>query len=147
MPCLPFYCSHCALFILRLTPGDPVENILGLKATAEEMQKINHQLGLDLPMHSQYLQYLGNLAKGDMGKTIVGNKDVSLLLKERMAPTMIIAFSSVSLSAVMGIFLGIMAGFNKSRWFDKSSRLLSLLALAFPIFSLAPLLVFSFQLN
>lgn len=136
-------------FVIRLSPGDPVETVLGQKATQEEIAKLRTQLGLDLPMMTQYGIYLKGLLHGDMGKSIFGNKDVTALLKERMSPTVILATVSVSLSAVIGIFLGIWAGFKKNKGFDKFSRLISLFALAFPIFSLAPLLVliFSIKLN
>lgn len=136
-------------FVIRMSPGDPVETVLGQKATQEEIMKLKTQLGLDLPMSSQYKEYLKGLTKGDMGKTIFGNKDVKELLKERMRPTILLAAVSVAISAVVGIFLGILAGYKKNEGFDKLSRVISLFALSFPIFSLAPLMVllFSIKLN
>lgn len=136
-------------FVIRLSPGDPVETVLGQKASQEEIQKLKTQLGLDLPMGSQYKEYLKSLGRGDLGKTIFGNKDVKELLKERMKPTVLLASVSVSIAAVVGIFLGILAGYRKNKSFDKLSRIISLFALSFPIFSLAPLLVllFSIKLN
>lgn len=136
-------------FVIRLSPGDPVETVLGQKATQEEITKLRNQLGLDKPMSVQYLDYLKSLSRGDMGKSIFGNKDVTALLKERMGPTVVLATTSVSLAAIIGIILGIWAGYKKNKSFDKFSRVISLFALAFPIFSLAPLLVllFAIQLN
>lgn len=136
-------------FVIRLSPGDPVETVLGQKATQEEITKLRTQLGLDKPMSVQYLDYLKSLSRGDMGKSIFGNKDVTALLKERMGPTVVLATTSVSLAAIIGIILGIWAGYKKNKSFDKFSRVISLFALAFPIFSLAPLLVllFAIQLN
>lgn len=136
-------------FVIRLSPGDPVETVLGQKATQEEIVKLQTQLGLNLPLFTQYRYFLKNLAVGDLGKTIFGAKDVKGLLKERMGPTITLAAVSVSLSAVIGMFLGIMAGYKKNQAFDKFSRIISLFALSFPIFSLAPLLVlfFSIKLN
>jgi peptide/nickel transport system permease protein len=136
-------------FVIRLSPGDPIETVLGQKATQQEISKLKNQLGLDLPLSSQYGHYLQSLVKGDLGKTIFGNKDVKELLKERMRPTIILASISVTLAAIIGIFLGIWAGFKKNKSFDTFSRLISLFALSFPIFSLAPLLVliFSIKLN
>lgn len=144
-----FLALSTIFFVIRLSPGDPVETVLGQKATHEEIQKLKIQLGLDLPMSSQYKEYLKALSKGDLGKTIFGNKDVKELLKERMMPSIILASVSVTIAAFVGIFLGIMAGYKKNKGFDKFSRLISLFALSFPIFSLAPLLVlfFSIQLN
>lgn len=136
-------------FVIRMSPGDPVETVLGQKATQEEILKLKTQLGLDLPLISQYKIFLKELAHGNLGKTIFGAKDVKELLKERMKPTVILATVSVSLSAIIGMFLGVMAGYRKNRGFDKLSRIISLFALSFPIFSLAPLLVlfFSIKLN
>jgi peptide/nickel transport system permease protein len=136
-------------FVIRLSPGDPIETVLGQKATQEEILKLKVQLGLDLPMSAQYGNYLISLSKGDLGNSIFGNKNVKALLKERMKPTVILAFISVTLAAFFGIFLGIWAGYKKNKNFDKLSRLISLFALSFPIFSLAPLmvLIFSIKLN
>lgn len=134
-------------FVIRMSPGDPVETVLGQKATQEEIMKLKSQLGLDLPMSAQYKAYLKGLTKGDMGKTIFGNKDVKELLKERMKPTITLASISVTLAAIVGIFLGILAGYKKNKSFDKFSRLISLFALSFPIFSLAPLMVLLFSIK
>lgn len=144
-----FVALTAIFFVIRLSPGDPVETVLGQKATQEEILKLQTQLGLDLPISKQYQNYLKALSKGDLGKTIFGNKDVKELLKERMYPSIILASISVTLAAITGIFLGIMAGYKKNQSFDKFSRLLSLFALSFPIFSLAPLMVllFSIKLN
>lgn len=144
-----FVALTAIFFVIRLSPGDPVETVLGQKATQEEIIKLQTQLGLNLPLHSQYVVFLKGLVKGDLGKTIFGAKDVKGLLKERMGPTVTLAAVSVSLSAVIGMFLGVLAGYKKNKGFDKFSRIISLFALSFPIFSLAPLLVlfFSIKLN
>ena len=147
--CTIFIALTAIFFVIRLSPGDPVETILGQRATQEELIKLKTQLGLNLPLFVQYKIFLKGLTKGDLGKTIFGAKDVKALLKERMMPTIILATVAVSLSAFIGMFLGIMAGFKKNKFFDKFSRIISLMALSFPIFSLAPLLVifFSIKLN
>ncbi len=133
-------------FVIRLSPGDPVESILGQKATEVEMQKVREQLGLHLPMMEQYKIYLTGIVKGDLGMALFGKKSVVELLKERMKPTIVLAIFSVSLSAVLGMYLGIMAGYHKSKFFDSMGRIISLVALSFPIFSLAPILVIFFSL-
>ena len=144
-----FVALTAIFFVIRLSPGDPVETVLGQRATQEEISKLRPQLGLNLPLFSQYEVFLKGLTRGDLGKTIFGAKDVKGLLKERMKPTIIVATLAVSLSAVIGMFLGVWAGFKKNKGFDKFSRIISLFALSFPIFSLAPLLVlfFSIKLN
>lgn len=148
--CVTIFIALTAIFfVIRLSPGDPIETVLGQKATAEEILKLKMQLGLDLPIKNQYINYLKNLSKGDLGNSIFGNKNVKELIKERLSPTVILAIFSVGISGVLGIFLGVFAGYKKNKSFDNFSRLISLFALSFPIFSLAPLvvLVFSIKLN
>jgi len=144
-----FLAITAIFFVIRLSPGDPVETILGPKATGEEIAKMQTQLGLDLSLSKQYRNYLKALVKGDMGKTLFGAKDVKELLLERMKPTMILALCSVTLAGIIGTFLGLWSGFKRSKGFDNIARLFSLFALSFPIFSLAPILVliFSIKLN
>lgn len=144
-----FLATTTIFFVIRLTPGDPVETILGQKATGAEILNFKKQLGLDLPITTQYGHYLKDLVVGNLGKSLFGAKEVSQLLMERMKPTFILALIAVPLAALLGITLGFYAGVKKSKKFDNISRLISLLALSFPIFSLAPMLVyiFSIQMN
>ncbi|MDD0854456.1 ABC transporter permease [Halobacteriovorax sp. GB3] len=136
-------------FIIRLSPGDPVERILGPEASLEEIEAYRTQLGLNLPVLKQYLSFLGGLVKGDLGQSLFKKKDVLELLKVHMGPTIMLAFLTVSISAPLGTLMGIWAGFRKSGLADNFLRIFSLLALSFPIFSLAPILVliFSIKLN
>jgi peptide/nickel transport system permease protein len=142
-----FLALTAIFFVIRLTPGDPIETILGPKATGAEIAKLKSQLGMDLPIIIQYKNYFVGLIKGDLGKTLFGQKDVKSLLKERMTPSIVLALVSVSISTFVGVFLGILAGFKKSKSFDNFSRILSLFALSFPIFSLAPILVLFFSIK
>jgi peptide/nickel transport system permease protein len=134
-------------FVIRLTPGDPIETILGQRATGEEILKLRKQLGLDLSIGSQYVIYLKDLMKGSLGKTLFGAKEITVLLAERMKPTIVLAMISVPIAAFFGMALGFTAGYKKTKTFDSFSRLISLFALSFPIFSLAPLLVYIFSIK
>jgi peptide/nickel transport system permease protein len=142
-----FLAVSAIFFVLRMTPGDPIEKILGPEATHQELSKYREQLGLHLPLYEQYFEYLKGVVQGDMGKSLFKKKDVVTLLKNHMGPTVSLAVVAMSFSTVLGIFLGIVAGFNKSKAFDNYSRIISLLALSFPIFSLAPILVFIFAIK
>lgn len=137
-----------AIFIvLRATPGDPVEKILGPEAKIEEIVKLRTQLGLDEPVIIQFKNYLVGMFSGDMGKSLFKNKDVTFLIKKHMGPTIVLAFVSVGLAMILGTMLGIWAGFKKSGLFDNVSRIVSLVFLSFPIFSLAPILVYIFAIK
>jgi peptide/nickel transport system permease protein len=136
-------------FIIRLAPGDPVEKILGAEASAIEISDLRSQLGLDKPMLIQYTDFFLSILNGDFGESLFKKKAVSTLLSDHMPATVILAFTSISISAFLGTFLGIWAGYKKKKAFDNVGRIVSLFALSFPIFSLAPLLVliFSIKLN
>lgn len=142
------YLSLTAIFfVVRLSPGDPVELILGPNAKAEELIKLKTQLGLDKSLKYQYIDYFKKLSVGDLGKSLVGSKDVKSEIKSRLGATFILAFLSVCLSSFIGIFLGIIAGSYKSTAWDSVVRLISLGFLSFPIFSLAPILVLIFSIK
>ncbi len=142
------YLSLTAIFfVVRLSPGDPVELILGPNAKSEELLKLKTQLGLDKSLGHQYLDYLKKLSSGDLGKSLVGSKDVKSEIKSRLSATLIIALMSVAISSFIGILLGLIAGnFKSSKW-DTLVRLISLGFLSFPIFSLAPILVLIFSIK
>jgi peptide/nickel transport system permease protein len=134
-------------FVIRLSPGDPVETILGQKASSAEIAKLRHQLSLDLPLIAQYQNYLKMILKGELGSSLLGSKNIKVLLKERMFPTMILAICSVSISSFLGIFLGLLSGMNRKKFFDQSVRIITLVLLSFPIFSLAPIMVLLFAIT
>jgi len=134
-------------WVVRLSPGDPIEKILGPEAKIGDIQKYRTQLGLDLPMGDQYIAYLKDLVHGDFGTSLFKGKEVLSLLSEHFPPTMVLALTSVLFSSIIGTFLGILSGYKKSQMFDGVTRIVSLLALAFPIFSLAPILVLVFSIR
>lgn len=141
-----FIALSTIFFVLRMTPGDPIERILGPEASESEVQRVREQLGLNDSLLSQYYDYLKGLPTGQMGSSLYKDTPVFELLVEHIPPTMTLAFISVSLAFMIGTFLGITAGAKRASLFDSYSRILSLLALAFPIFSLAPLLVLFFAI-
>lgn len=142
------YLSLTAIFfVVRMSPGDPVELILGPNAKSEELIKLKNQLGLDKTLGQQYKEYLQKLMKGDLGKSLVGSKDVKAEIKSRMTATLILATLSVSLSSFIGIFLGLVAGNFKSSQWDSLVRVISLAFMSFPLFSLAPILVLIFSIK
>lgn len=142
-----FLAVSAIFIILRATPGDPVEKILGPEAKQEEIVKYREQLGLNETLLVQYKNYLIGIFSGEMGESLFKKKDVIVLIKKHMTPTIVLAFLSVGFATILGTFLGIYAGFKKSGLFDNASRILSLVALSFPIFSLAPILVYIFAIK
>jgi peptide/nickel transport system permease protein len=129
-----------------MTPGDPIERILGPEASQSEVERVRDQLGLNDPLFHQYIDYLKGLPTGEMGSSLYKDTPVHELLVQHIPPTMTLALIAVGLAFFLGTFLGITAGAKRASQFDSYSRILSLLALSFPIFSLAPLLVLLFAI-
>jgi len=134
-------------FALRMTPGDPVERLLGPEAKVEEVNKYRSQLGLDQSLLNQYVNFIKGVAVFDLGKSFFKKKDVVELLSVRMQPTMTLAMLSIILSAPIGIFIGVLSALRKSTLTDGIIRVGTLTLLSFPIFSLAPLLVLVFAVK
>ena len=134
-------------FGVRMAPGDPVMKILGPEAKQEEITRYRTQLGLDKPVYIQYGNFFKDLVKGDFGTSLFKKESVWKLLKKHMAPTFILAFLSIALSAFLGIFLGFLGAIYKSQKLDYVLRVFSLCTLAFPIFSLGPVLVLIFAIK
>lgn len=145
---LTLFISLSAIFVLiRFSPGDPVERILGPNAKQEDIIKYREQLKLDRPLGEQYKNYFIDIFKGDMGTSLFSKKKVTELLFEHFPPTLIISTFAISISLILGIILGVIAGFYQSTLIDHLARALSITSLAFPIFSLGPVLVLLFSIK
>lgn len=142
-----FFVVSTVFFALRLAPGDPVEKILGPNANFEQRQELRQQLGLDLTMSKQYLNYLGDVIQFSLGDSLFKRKEVIDLVSERIGPTGTIAIVVMVVSLFLGTLIGFVSGMNKSNRIDNSLRLISVVFLAFPIFSLGPLLVIVFAIK
>ena len=142
-----FFVLTTVFFVVRLAPGDPVERILGPEASREEIEWYRSQLKLDRPIWSQYMGFITGLFSGDMGESLFKKKKIVQLLKEHLPSTLILAMTSVLLSIPIGILGGMFCALYKSKKRDIIVRVISLMFLSFPIFSLAPLLVLIFAVK
>ena len=93
-----FGTSVLIFLLLRLIPGDPAQVILGLRATPERLAIVRDELGLDLPVHEQYAQWLGKLLQGDLGKDYRSNEAVTALLSVRLPVTIQLTLMSLALA-------------------------------------------------
>lgn len=134
-------------FALRLTPGDPVERLLGPEAKVEEVMKYRTQLGLDQSLIKQYYTFIKGVVVFDLGKSFFKKKDVVELLSVRMRPTILLALLSILISTPIGVAIGVLSAVKKSTVADGAIRIGTLTLLSFPIFSLAPLLVLVFAVK
>ncbi len=101
-------------FALRMTGSDPIASLLsqGL-ASPQQIEALRHRLGLDLPLVVQYLQFLTRLARGDLGTSLYTNRPVLTVIAEQLPPTVLLAGSGLLVSLVIGLALGVAAGWDE----------------------------------
>lgn len=139
-----------AVFILvRLVPGDPAAVMLGDQASAEALDALRKQLGLDLPMHLQYLNFLRDMLSGNFGASMATGRTVLHEVSLVLPWTLQLTGASILIGIVFGLPLGIWAALRRNAWPDYLGRILSLVGLSFPAFvsAILMLLVFSIELQ
>ena len=95
--------------MLRLTPGDPAAVLAGDNATLEQIERIRTNLGLDRPIYEQFATWILRLASGDLGTSIFTQLPVTTLISQRVEPTLMLTLSTVTLSVLIAVPLGVLA--------------------------------------
>ena len=126
--------SLIVFFMLRLTPGDPAELMLGERATEESLHQVREHLGLNEPLHIQYGMFMKRLMKGDLGETIFTRQKVWTEIKHRFPATLELSICALFISCFVGIILGIVSATKQYSIFDYLSMLGALTGVSMPIF-------------
>ncbi|WP_158045738.1 ABC transporter permease [Skermanella pratensis] len=144
-----FGISVIVFLIMALIPGDPALAILGSFATPENVAGLRRDLGLDRSLVEQYGIWLGNLLRGDFGRSYSLNRPVLDEIGDRLGPTLLLAGASLVLCTVLGLAAGVVSAVRQYGWQDKILTLLVLVGLSTPSFwlGLILVLVFSVQLG
>ena len=132
---------------IRLVPGDPVGLMLGMGAPEEAKAAERVRLGLDKPIIMQYFTFLGNVLKGDLGKSLSTGNPVSYEIVRRFPNTLILALGGTIVAAVFGIILGVLAAVRQNKFSDNAIMVVSLLSVSTPSFFLALILMLIFSLQ
>lgn len=142
-----FGVSILVFSIMHLSPGDPAKIILGPKATAESIAQLNTQLGLDEPLHTQYLTWMGNVFQGDWGRSIQMKMEVLPLVTERFAATLVLAGASIIMACAIGIGAGVISAYKKHSVLDRTMMVIVLAGFCLPVFWLGIILQIVFGLK
>ena len=139
--------SLIVFFMVRMIPGDPVKNMLGIDVPQEMVEVERERLGLNDPLPQQYIRFMTELFHGDLGTSIVTGKPVWDELMSRYPNTLILAFGGIVVAAIGGILVGILAAVSHNKFWDNCIMVLSMLAVSTPSFFLALILMLVFTLN
>lgn len=136
-----------AFALIEMTPGDPALIIAGPDASADAVEHIRRDLGLDQSVIRRYLDYVGSAARGDLGTSYTTGETVTDLIARRLPRTATIAMYALIISVVVSIPLGVIAALRRNRLADRLVTAVAVFLLAVPAFVLAAFLVSFFSLG
>lgn len=137
------------MFILQeVTPGDPVDQIVGIDAPEETKEAAREEWGLNDPVIVRYGRYVWNfISRGDLGTSYISRQSISSEVMERFPTTMKLAFFAIALGVAIGIPLGVWSAVKQYTWIDSAILVISMIAVSMPNFWLALLLISLFSVN
>jgi peptide/nickel transport system permease protein len=133
--------------ILRLTPGDPAAIIAGDSATSEQLEQIRAHMGLDKPIYIQFLLWLVQLLRGDLGVSLISGVPVSGMIADRIGPTLALGTAIIVFSVIVAIPLGVMAAWRQGTLLDRSVTAFSVFGFSVPVFVNGYLLILLFSIG
>jgi ABC-type dipeptide/oligopeptide/nickel transport system permease component len=134
------------VFLLaHIVPGDPVAQMLGEGARAEDLTQLRHALGLDLPLPVQYGRYLSGVLHGNLGESFRFQQPVLKVVAEHYPATLELAAVALLICALIGIPAGVLAAHKRGERTDHTVAVLTLFGLSVPNFALGPVLILLFS--
>jgi len=136
--------SLLVFLALHLSPGDPVDVIAGPIAPQAVRDRIRTQLGLDKPLPIQFVIYMGNVVRGDLGDSILNHRSVREMIAAKLPITAELGLASFALTYLLAIPLGVIAALNRNSFSDWFTMILALIGVSMPGFWLALILIYAF---
>src|SRR5215213_746287 len=139
-----------ALFVfllLRLTPGDPAAILAGDNASPEQLERIRASLGLNEPLYQQFFTWLNKLLHGDLGESLISHVPVLKMISQRVEPSISIALSTIVLSILVAVPLGVVAAWKHGTWIDRFVMGLSVVGFSVPVFVIGYVLIQIFAID
>jgi ABC-type dipeptide/oligopeptide/nickel transport system permease component len=133
--------------IMKMVPGDVAQAIAGLDGTAEDVELIRRDLGLDRPVYEQYLTFLWRSLHGDFGRSAVTKRPVVDEIGSRIGPTAELAIAAFAVSIVVGLITGIVSATKRYTIWDNLATLIALIGVSMPVFWLGLMLMLLFSVT
>jgi peptide/nickel transport system permease protein len=143
------FVSAVVFAIMRATPGDPAQFMLGGQTgvTEDVLRQVRHQIGLDRPIPLQYLGWLWSFAHGDLGQSYISHAPVETLIARRVPASIELAVAAAGIAFLVAIPAGVLAAIHRATWIDHLTTTFVTAGLAVPGFWLATLLVLLFAVE
>jgi peptide/nickel transport system permease protein len=130
--------------LIHIVPGDPVAQMLGEGARAEDLEQLRHALNLDQPVRVQYFHYIVGIVHGDLGQSFRFQQPVARVIAEHYSATIQLSIVALAVCALIGILGGILAAQERGTATDTTVGVLTLFGLSVPNFALGPVLMLVF---
>jgi peptide/nickel transport system permease protein len=126
--------------ISHIVPGDPIRLAAGPQATAEQIQKLQAEFGVNEPLYVQYLNYMKGVLRGDLGTSMMNRHPVAMDLRRYFPATFELVLVSTLLAVIIGVPMAMAAAVFRDRWPDQVSRVVALSSISMPVFWLGMVL-------
>ena len=133
--------------ILRLSPTDPAAIIAGDYATPAQIEEIREKLGLKRPIPEQFVVWAGRVLRGDLGESFFFKKRVGELILQRVEPTLALSISTIIVSILIAVPLGLLAAWRHESWLDRGVMGFSVLGFSVPTFVVGYVLIYLFAIK
>jgi peptide/nickel transport system permease protein len=134
-----------AFVLIHLAPGDPASVIAGPDASADDVRRIERQLGLDAPLPVQLVRWYARLAWGDLGQSIFLRKPVTEAILDRVEPTLLLTLFAIAIAVAIGVPAGVISARHHDSATDQALMVVALLGVSIPNFLLGLLLILWFS--
>jgi peptide/nickel transport system permease protein len=144
-----FGISLAVFFMVRLVPGDPIDIMYSNRAkpTPEQRAKLEHQMGLDLPIYKQYVKFIDGIFHGDLGDSFRTKQPVTDAIRTRLPNTVRLTVSALIVALVIGLTAGILSATFRNSWIDRISMLIAVAGVSIPGFWLGLMLILLFSVR
>lgn len=135
--------------VINIVPGDPVAIMTGQRGDEETLNKIRADMGLDLPLGEQYLKFLAQLCRGDLGTSYRNNEPVAQAIASRFWATAKLALGALIIGTIIGVVAGVISAVKKYSMFDYTAMFIAIAGVSAPVFwvGLLLLLLFAYTLG
>ncbi len=142
-------CTTIVFFFLRLVPGDPVSVMLGGEYSPEAAEQMRENLGLDEPLYVQYVNWMGNVLQGDLGRSIATQEPVTTTIRRAMPKTLSITALSFFIGLAIALPMGMLAALKRGSAFDFIASISTFAGISLPTFwfGIVFILIFAVKLN
>jgi len=132
--------------LIHIVPGDPIQQMLGEGAASVDIAATRHAYGLDVPLATQYMRYWRGVARGDLGRSLRFDQNVTPLILQRYPATLKLTVAALLFALMLSIPAGVRSARRRDRWDDRVLSFVSLLGLSFPNFAMGPILILFFAI-